>query len=375
MSTRNSESVTEQNYILSARWYQFRDMLVFLFIGFVWFLVQHASSVSILEFGAVPYRENNDACHANTQALESAFLHANSSLVDRTVKVPTGLTFCIFAAEISHMHKVTLQLDGVLVISKNQTEWRKGVVDFTAALNFLECRGLTLQGEGGVDGQGYGWWWNAILDPANGKRPHMLWIYGSQDVVVRDLYFHNSPNFHCRIYDVQHLHIQNITIHVNVTAQREISQHFGMWYEPAELEGRVGLPTFPLNTDGIDVNGNDILIEDSSIQNFDDAIVVKPNDETSYWGVCAENVFVRNIKVTFGVGMSIGSIGPGTTNPCIRNVTFENIDFDAPLKGVYIKTNPGDQGQGSVSDITYRNLTMRGALWYPIWIGPQQVSI
>jgi hypothetical protein len=56
-----------------------------------------------------------------------------------------------------------------------------------------------------------------------------------------------------------------------------------------------------------------------------------------------------------------------------RNVTFENIFFRAPLKGVYIKTNPGDSGQGSVTDITYRNLHMEGDIWYPIWIGPQQM--
>jgi len=36
------------------------------------------------------------------------------------------------------------------------------------------------------------------------------------------------------------------------------------------------LPMFPLNTDGIDVSGKNILIEKLNITNFDDTVVVKP---------------------------------------------------------------------------------------------------
>ena len=36
------------------------------------------------------------------------------------------------------------------------------------------------------------------------------------------------------------------------------------------------IPTFPLNTDGIDPSGVDVLIEDINVQNFDDVVAVKP---------------------------------------------------------------------------------------------------
>jgi polygalacturonase len=232
--------------------------------------------LDILSYGAVPNDASNQACYANSHAIEKALNAANAS--GETVLVPGEMTFHVFTSQVSFLHNVTFRVDGTLVISNNITEWTNEIRDFTAALNFLECRGLTLLGSGVVDGQGYEWWWTAIEHKFNYHRPHMLWVYGSEDVEVHDLHFLNSPNFHCRIYDVHRLHIRNISIHVDVTAQQSMLERFGHWldYKTTSHGFPAGFPTFPLNTDGIDVNGHEVLIEDSTIQNFDDAVVVKP---------------------------------------------------------------------------------------------------
>jgi len=70
--------------------------------------------------------------------------------------------------------------------------------------------------------------------------------------------------------------------------------------------------------------------------------------------------------------MSIGSGPPDPLVNCVRGVLFDNITFHHPLKGIYIKTNPGDTGAGIIDNITYSNLQIFDSLWYPIWIGPQQ---
>ena len=44
-----------------------------------------------------------------------------------------------------------------------------------------------------------------------------------------------------------------------------------------DLEYMVTVPTFPLNTDGIDPAGKNVLIERVKITNFDDAVAVKPS--------------------------------------------------------------------------------------------------
>lgn len=87
------------------------------------------------------------------------------------------------------------------------------------------------------------------------------------------------------------------------------------------------LPMFPLNTDGIDPSGRDIVIRNVNITNFDDAVAVKPSSLDKPITFCTENVLVENVHVTHGVGMSIGSVMPIPYRNCIKNVTFRNIDF------------------------------------------------
>ena len=47
-----------------------------------------------------------------------------------------------------------------------------------------------------------------------------------------------------------------------------------------------------------------------------------------------------------------------------------NIDFDYPFKAIYIKTNPGEEGAGEISNILYENITIKRPIWWAIYIGP-----
>lgn len=53
---------------------------------------------------------------------------------------------------------------------------------------------------------------------------------------------------------------------------------------------------------------------------------------------CSENIHAENITVKFSIGMAIGSVPPHSDYNCVNNVTFKNIDFDFPLKAIYVKT-------------------------------------
>ena len=67
------------------------------------------------------------------------------------------------------------------------------------------------------------------------------------------------------------------------------------------------VPTFPLNTDGIDIYGKNVLIERVKITNFDDGVVVKASNKRSRFD-CSENIVVRDCEFVYTVGMSVGSI-------------------------------------------------------------------
>jgi len=69
--------------------------------------------------------------------------------------------------------------------------------------------------------------------------------------------------------------------------------------------------------------------------------------------------------------MSIGSVPPSTNHACIKDVTFRNIYMNQPIKGIYVKPNPGDVGDGLIQNITYENFVMDTPIWWAVWIGPQ----
>ena len=85
---------------------------------------------------------------------------------------------------------------------------------------------------------------------------------------------------------------------VDVTRQKSLLMKHRKWHLG------LSIPTFPLNTDGIDPQAKNVLIEDSFIQSFDDSVAVKPCHGGYRNCQCAENILVRNMRTSFGVGMS-----------------------------------------------------------------------
>lgn len=69
--------------------------------------------------------------------------------------------------------------------------------------------------------------------------------------------------------------------------------------------------------------------------------------------------------------MTIGSVPPNDKHACIKDVVFRNIEFEMPIKAIYVKTNPG-HGTGEITNILYENIKMRDPIWWAVYIGPQQ---
>lgn len=131
-------------------------------------------------------------------------------------------------------------------------------------------------------------------------------------------------------------------------------------------------PTMPLNTDGIDPYGSNVTIENVNITNYDDAVAVKPSNKGYKIAKdgCSQDILVKNANIKFGVGMTIGSVPPSDKHACVRRVTFQDINFEYPLKAIYVKTNPG-HGTGEIKDILYENIKIHFPVWWNIYIGPQ----
>ncbi len=120
-------------------------------------------------------------------------------------------------------------------------------------------------------------------------------------------------------------------------------------------------------------------MQNCSVTNFDDSVCVKPSFSVdgSARG-CTSGVSISDIAITYGVGVSMGSVPPDATPGCncIDGVHAQRLHFDTPLKAVYIKPNPakGDPGGdcGRIANVVYEGVTVVGALWWAVWVGTQQ---
>jgi hypothetical protein len=214
-----------------------------------------------------------------------------------------------------------------------------------------------------------------VLLTTKDHRPNLLTAYHSRDIYVGGLSLCNSPMYHVYMGDVLDVWLERIAIWVDVEAQQELLGRFGRLTTGTEGSGvAAGIPVFPLNTDGIDVAGRNVTIRDSSVECFDDAFCAKPLNAHSgiVAGNCTQDMLVENVTVAYGLGLTIGSVPPNDGVNCIRNVTFRNATMVKPIKGIYIKPNPGTVGSGIIDRITYENVAMDGALWWSIYVGTQQ---
>ena len=328
--------------------------------------VRGVNVVSIDSYGAVANDSSVDAAVRNSHAIADALLKAAPG---DAVLVPRYSKYYTFASIVSDVADgIQLWIEGELIASSNITAWPYEGNNYLNILQIQNCKEFVLTGRslGAIRGQGYKWWVNTVFNFIHRNRPNMVQMINCTDVIVEDLRVYNSPQFHFDLSNMTNLIVRNIYIWVDVTAQRDL-------LDKAKVKRGVGewnLPMFPLNTDGIDPSGRNILIQNITCENYDDVVAVKPGRLLTEG--CTQNVTVDNARVNFGVGMSIGSIPPNSDINCIRDVWIRNVQFKNPIKAIYVKTNSGKDGFGIIDNINYENISIDGAILWPIYIGPQQ---
>jgi polygalacturonase len=281
------------------------------------------------------------------------------------------------AWSVAAVSDITIIIDGDVFASARYQEWPKSGgrrIDFW---HFANSQDITIQGSGMLDGQGFAWWNREILQKnGQGGRPCLITFSQVDGIEISGILVKNSPYYHIVPHDCINGYMHDMEIFVDVFGQMELQKLFSFMApetESFEAHGfNVTFPTFPLNTDGIDIWGTNFTFRRIKITNFDDAIVPKPSNRGATLSKCTENILIEDCEVVWSVGMTIGSVPPNGNHACVRNVTFRNVVMDKPLKGIYVKSNPGTNGDGEITNITYENFVMYTPIWWGIWIGPQQ---
>ena len=193
---------------------------------------------------------------------------------------------------------------------------------------------LIINGGGIIDGNGHGWYAYYYNEPngPNINRPNLIRI-GPTNVLVENVTLSNPAAFHLQVTG------SNITVRNVVSVAPTIS------------------PESP-NTDGLDLAGSHILVENCFISVGDDFIAIAPEQ------LPATDILIKDCTFGTGHGVSIGSY----TNYGLDNMTVKNCQWGgdplAPIVGcsdcsvgIKIKSQPGRGGL--MNNITYKDLVMR----------------
>jgi polygalacturonase len=210
-------------------------------------------------------------------------------------------------------------------------------------INIVDAKDVGIMGDGVIDGRGYAkilgkdysWWEMARkAEPKNERyfTPRMIVASHADGLVLYRITLHNSTNFH---------------VSVNGT------NGFTAWGVHLLTPTTRGMDA--RNTDGIDPgSSSNITIAHSWIDNGDDNIAIKTG---------VTHMSVLNNHFYSGHGMSIGS----ETYTGQSFLLVDGLTEDHTTSGIRIKSNV-TRG-GSVHDLTYQNICMRGVK-NPIAISP-----
>ncbi len=321
-----------------------------------------------------------DGKTVNTKAIQAAIDKCAANRKGGIVVVPTG-TFLSGAIFLKQGANLLVEKDGVLKGTTNpddypqiQTRWEGTEEMYTASfVNADGVTGLTISGEGTIDGSGEEWVQKnpyrrppaaapgaapaaapivtpppasaaapmaaaarpAAPGPGTGPRrgrPRLIGIQNSKDVLLSGLNLHNQA-----VWCLFVLYSQDVEIDgVKITAEHNIP-----------------------SSDGIDIDSSrHVHITNASIDDDDDCISIKSGKDADGLRVNrpAEDILIENSHFAYGQGgVAMGS----ETSGGIRNVTVLNCVMDsgnwAPIR---FKSQPSRGGV--VENITYKNIVLHG---------------
>jgi polygalacturonase len=273
----------------------------------------------VTTYGAV-----GDGATSNTTAIQAAITAATSA-GGGTVEIPNTGTGVFMSGPITLSTKIRLQIDnGAMLKALPMASYPNNA----SPSNFITVsskNNIEIVGPGTIDGNGSDWWAAYNLNSAI-SRPRIINATGNDTFYVHNVTIQNSPQFNLAFSTTNNATVDGVTI-TN--------------------------PSSSPNTDGMDVGGNHILIQNCTVDTGDDNVVLKPGSTAT------SDVMVTNCTFKHGHGMSIG----GQTDLGLNGLTVSNITFDGTVTGLRMKASR--IAGGLVQNVTYSNITMVN-VQYPI---------
>lgn len=306
-------------------------------------LKQRPHSVSIVEFGAV-----GDGKTLNTLAFQNAIFYLNS-LADKggaQLYVPPG-RWLTGSFDLSSHLTVFLAKGATILGSQDSSKW--GIADalpsygrglefpggrHRSLINGYKLTDVVITGDNGtIDGQGLIWWNWFSSGALNLSRPHLVELIDSQNIVLSNITFINSPAYALHPVYCSNVHIHNISI-----------------YAPPESPYTVGI---------VPDSSSQVCIKNVSIRTGYDAIALKSGwDKYGIaYGKPTTDVHIKQVSLEASTGSSL-ALGSEMSGG-ISGILIEQIQLCNSLIGVELRTTIGRGGYISnimISDVELRNV-------------------
>ncbi|XP_069150470.1 exopolygalacturonase-like [Solanum lycopersicum] len=264
--------------------------VIFLIIIKVSQVHGNGSVFNVQDFGASPNGKTD-----SSQAFLKAWGQACQNNGGGTVLIPIG-TFLLNTLTFNGPCKgpMFFNINGLLKAPL-------GKVKDDYWILFEHIDGLTINGQGSLDGQGPSAW--SMYNDNGPNPPSSIKFNSISNGFLQGITSINSKFFHFQINKSQGVHFQNMTI-----------------IAPGESP----------NTDGIHIGGsNDIIINKVNISTGDDCVSIGPG---------TSNVHISEVNCGPGHGISIGSLGKYQNEGDVNGVIVTNCNIGKTQNGLRIKS-------------------------------------
>ncbi|KAK1401182.1 Polygalacturonase [Heracleum sosnowskyi] len=217
--------------------------------------------------------------------------------------------------------RLRIMIYGTIKASPHRSDYKRNTREW---LVFQNLTNVAVGGGGTINGNGKKWWQhsckiNKTLSCTHA--PTALTFDACKNIKVENLRIKNAQQMHLVFQNSKNVKASNL---------------------------RVIAPRTSPNTDGIHITGSkNVEIFSSVVRTGDDCVSIVSG---------SKNIIIKDLICGPGHGISIGSLGKGSSSDYVSNVLVDRARLTGTTNGVRIKTWQG--GSGYAKNIRFQNIVM-----------------
>lgn len=304
---------------------------------------------SAADFNVTGYGAKGNGVTDDAKAIQRA-IDACSASGGGSVVFPSGKTFMAGPLHLKSNVDLHLQPNSVLLANPDEavyteSTFRENRGEGMMWISGKDIHNVSITGQGRIDGNGVAFMGQELDDSYELKpvtdfdpRPHVLTLVNASNVKINGVTIANSAYWTVHLVGCYDVAISDISLLNNLKIR---------------------------NGDGIDIDhSRKVRISNCFIESGDDCICLKNRREFEEYGPCEDVVVTNCIMTSRSCAVKIGSENMNA----IRRVLFDNCIITKSNRGIGIQ----NRDEGTVSDITFSNMTVDCRLFSDVWWGKSE---